>query len=398
MRVSSASKKAASPAATKARPPGAQGGAGGGAAATGRPTQRRGSNARTGRAGDARSTGSGTRNRRPPIPALVIGPVSPLARVAGVAGTLAAVLLLVTPAYPLVRTAGPLGGDVEPLGAAHNAWDFVVPLPAAVVLGCAGVLCVLRQLPRFGLAVLAASGAVGLGELVRTAFLAQTRQRLGLDLPLPEGQTRVFQYVAGPGLWLQLGSGALLVLAGMLAVLAWRRTEMEDDGSFDPLRPLFAGLSAVVAMLAMGGVVLAAADPVGDTGATLSVDQRLGLSQLGLQLASPDLPLSASSAAATALADRPALDQLGGLLVAVAAALSIVLAATLRPRLATVGMYAGLAALLASSAFGVFLLVIRSTALSVGAGAVLLALAAAGCALLALAAGRTTRRGSSGPG
>ena len=131
-------------------------------------------------------------------PALVVGAISPLARLAGVAAVLSAALLLLQPAFPLVRDGG------RGLGGSHNLWDFVVWLPAAALVAAAGVLCVLGRLPRLGLAALIAAGGYGLGQLVRTAALLDTGGHTSIDLPLPEGLVRSFRYTVGPGLVLQL--------------------------------------------------------------------------------------------------------------------------------------------------------------------------------------------------
>lgn len=341
---------------------------------------------------------SGKRNRRSPAPPLIVGQISRLTPAAGAVALLGALVMLIQPAFPLVRTVGPLAGTGAWVGGAVNGWDFVVVLPTVAVLAAAGLLCVRARLPRFGLAALIAAGVLGIGQLIRVLSLFQTSQRLGLDLPVPAGQVRVFSYTAGPGLWLRLVGWLLLVGAGCLAVLAYRRTDMDDDGSFDRLRPVFGGLSLVVALLAVGGIVLAAADPTGGAPAlALTVSQRLELDQVGLSLPSPDLPLSTNSAAAMSLVDRPGLDQLGGVLLAVAVAVTVVLASTLRPRLATVGMYLGVAGVLGSAALGSLLLIIRSTALAVGAGAALLAVAALAVVGLALAGWRMTRQPAAGP-
>jgi iron complex transport system permease protein len=338
---------------------------------------------------------AGERRRYPPAAPQIVGPVSPLTRTVGVLALLAALALLVQPAFPLGRVVGPAGNRAltagTPVGGAHNLWDVVVALPAVAMLGVAGAMLVRVRLPRLGLATVIAAGALAVGQTLRVLSLLRSGERLGLDLPVPEGQVRVFQYSPGPGLWLWLAGYLLLVAAGVLAVLAYRGTDMDDDGSFDPLRPLFGGLSLVAALLVLGGIVLAAADPTGgDPGVSLTVPQRLELDRVGLTLPAPDLPLSASSAAAMTLVDRPALDLAGGLLLALAAAVAVVLASTLHPRLAAVGMYLGLAGLLGSAALSSWLLILRSTVLSVGAGAILLASAALMVAGLALAGWRTT--------
>ena len=109
----------------------------------------------------------------------------------------------------------------------------------------------------------------------------------------------------------------MLVAAALLATVAWPRTIMEDTGDLDPRRPRLAAWGLAVGVLT--ALVLGMA------------------------------PYSSSIAAgAPTLPERHGLDLLGAAVVALGAAVWAVVAATLRPRLAVVGAYAGLAATLLS--------------------------------------------------
>jgi len=297
--------------------------------------------------------GAPTRTRpAAPSPTLVVGTIPPLTRVAGAGGLAAALLLLIQPAFPLVREGG------RGLGGAHNLWDFAVLLPAVLLLGAAGVLCLLGRLPRLGLAALIAAGGYGLGQLFRTAALLDTGGRSSLDLPLPEGQVRAFRYTPGPGLVLQVAALAVLAAVLVLALLSWRRTVMDDDGSFDPLRPTFAGMGFAGGLVGFAAVAFPPASP------------RPG----SLTVAMPSL------------FERSGLDLLGGWLLIGAVVVVAVGAATVRPRLAVTGMFAGLAAMFGTAALGDLLLVVRSTPLDLDTGAVFQVAAAVVFATLAAAA------------
>ena len=109
----------------------------------------------------------------------------------------------------------------------------------------------------------------------------------------------------------------MLVAAALLAAVAWPRTIMEDTGDLDPRRPRLAAWGLAVGVLT--ALVLGMA------------------------------PYSSSiGSGAPTLPERHGLDLLGGAVVALGAAVWAVVAATLRPRLAVVGAYAGLAAALLS--------------------------------------------------
>jgi hypothetical protein len=287
-----------------------------------------------------------------PGPGLVVGTVPPLARIAGGVAVVAALLLLAAPAFPLA-TAG--GTD---LGGPGNAWAFVPALPLVVTVAAAGVLAARARLPRLGLAVLFPVGTIAAGLLLQYAALLRTGSHSTLDLPLGIGTSA--RYEVGPGLVAHVVGYALLVVAALLAAAAWPRTIMEDGGDLDPRRPRLAAWGLAVGVLT--ALVLGMA------------------------------PYSSSIApGAPTLPERHGLDLLGAGVLALGAAAWAVLAATLRPRLAVVGAYAGLAATLLTIGLANALLVIRSDALGSSAGGVGILLAALAAAVLALVTARVGR-------
>ena len=261
----------------------------------------------------------------------MIGPVPVLARVAGGVALVAAVLRLVAPAFPLARSGG------RDLGGAGTLFDAVPPLPLAAAAAAAGLLCLRGRLPRLGLAVLLSAGTLAAGLLLRTLALLDTGTRSTVDLPLGIGTSA--RYEVGTGLVLLALAYGLLVAAAVLAAAAWSRTVMEDSGELDPRRPRLAAWGLAVGVLT--ALVLGMA-PYSSSAV----------------LAPPTVP------------ERAGLDLLAGLVLALGAAAWAVLAATLRPRLAVVGAYAGLAAVLLTEGLGILLLVARSPALDPSAGGV----------------------------
>jgi iron complex transport system permease protein len=288
-------------------------------------------------AGPQVSAAPGGGKRPPSGPTLVIGTIPVLTRVAGGVGLLAALLLLLRPAFPLVDTAG------GALGGAHNLWDFLVVLPLVLAVGWAGVLCLLGRLPRFGLAILIAAGGYGLGAAIRVLPLFGTRTHSTLDLSIPEAAVSNVRYTVAGGLVLTVVAGLLLAVAAALALRAWRRTIMEDNGLFDPLRPWFAGFG----MWTSVGAILAVIYPVADPLSAHSVGMPVG-----------------------GILDRSGLDRLGILVQLVAFVAVAVGASVARPRLATVGMLLGLTAVSLTIWLTDTLLVVRSTELANGFGTI----------------------------
>ncbi len=288
----------------------------------------------------------------PPGPGLVVGTVPALARVAGAVALVAAVLLLVAPAFPLARSGG------ADLGGPGNAFAFLPPLPLAGTVAAAGVLAVRARLPRLGLAVLFPAGTVAAGLLLQTASLLRTGSHGTIDLPLGIGTSA--RYEVGPGLVLSAVGYGVLVAAALLAAAGWPRTVMEDTGDLDPRRPRLAAWGLAVGVLT--ALVLGMA------------------------------PYSSSIApGAPTLPERHGLDLLGAAVVTLGAAAWAVLAATLRPRLAVVGAYAGLAATLLTIGLAIWLLVARSPAIGTSAGGVGVLLAALAVAVLGLVTARIGR-------
>jgi iron complex transport system permease protein len=309
----------------------------------------------SGKAGAAGKPAAGTAGRPvppPPGPGLVVGSVPALARIAGAVAVLAAVLLMIAPAFPLARA-----GGVD-LGGPGNVWAFVPPLPLAAAVAAGGVLALRGRLPRLGLAVLFPAGTVAAGLLLQDAALLRTGSHGTTDLPLGIGTSA--RYEVGPGLVTAVLAYGVLVAAALLATVAWPRTIMEDTGDLDPRRPRLAAWGLAVGVLT--ALVLGMA------------------------------PYSSSiGSGAPTVPERHGLDLLGAAVVALGAAVWAVIAATLRPRLAVVGAYAGLAATLLSIGLSIALLVARSPALGTSAGGVGVLLAALAAAVLGLVTARIGR-------
>jgi hypothetical protein len=251
----------------------------------------------------------------PPGDGLVVGPVPVLARAAGVllvlAGLGGAAALL--PTYLVV-------GDRElPLAGGPGAVAVaLLPVLAHVLVG--GVL-VAGRVPKFGLAYAALGGTLATGSLLIEVYRGQaSTARPGIELLAGE-LVLTGSVEAGPGWGLAVGSLALLVLAGVLALAAWGRTVMDDRGALDPVRPALAGAAVLLGVL----TVLALSLPPADVPDDLVTDPLTGLVTV--------VPREGPQA----LLERPGLALLGGLLLAGALLLASVVAPSLRPRLAAVG-------------------------------------------------------------
>jgi iron complex transport system permease protein len=303
----------------------------------------KGGTASAARAGGKQAT-AGKPVQAPPGPGLVVGPVPVLARVAGGTASAGAVLLLAAQAFPQARSGG------RDLGGAGNLLGFLPPLPLVAVAAAAAALLLRGSLPRLGLAALLSAGTLAAGPCLRTLALLDSGARATVDLPL--GIATSARYQVAAGLVLLAVAYGLLVLAAVLAAVAWPRTVMEDDGEFDARRPRIAAWGLIVGGLA--AIVLGMAPYA-----------------------------SATALAPPAVPERSGLDLLGGLVLALGALTWAVVAATLRPRLAVAGAYAGVAAVLLAEGLATALLVARSPALEPTAGGVGTLLA--GLAVLALA-------------
>ena len=269
------------------------------------------------------------RTGRPPVRArtstVVVGMVPPLARVAGGLGLAGALVRLVVPAFALAEAGG------RQWAAGANLADWAVLLPLTVGAAAAGLLCLLGRLPRLGLAALMAIGTVQGGVLLHALYLHDGSQRSTVDLPV--GSATSLHYQPRAGLTLLIVAAALLVAAAVAAVAGWPQTIMEDDGSLDPRRPRLAAYGLIVgvfAVLALGMAPYASVPP---------------------------------GNAPSSLPERAGLDLFAGLVTVLGVAVWAVLAAALRPRLAAVGVYLGLVAVLATEWLSTALLVARSPAL-----------------------------------
>ncbi|HEX6755627.1 MAG TPA: hypothetical protein VF109_06745 [Mycobacteriales bacterium] len=307
--------------------------------------------------GSARKGGAGKGRPVPPPPGpgLVVGQVPLLARAAGGLGLAGAVLLLAAAFPPLAYAGG------ARLGGFRNVWDLVPALPVLLVVGAAGLLVARGRLPRLGMAVLLSGGTLAAGELLRALALLDTRGRSTVDLPL--GIATSARYEAGAGLVLLVLAYGLLTVAAVAAGVAWSTTVMEDDGTCDRARPNVATWGLIVGCL--------------------------GALAFGMAPYSSTIGLDPGT-----VPERTGLDLLGGLVLTLGTAVWAVVAATLRPRLAVAGAYAGLAAVLGSDVLATLLLVVRSPGLRVSAGTVgeLLAVLAFTALALAVAPVRGTFR------
>lgn len=246
---------------------------------------------------------------------VVVGAVPAPARVAGIllvlAGLCAAAALV--PTYLVV-------GDRQLSLAGGPAAVLVALLPVAAHLAVGAGLTAGR-VPKFGLAYAALGGALATGSVLIEIYrgLAST-SRPGIEVLAGE-VVLTSSVESGAGWVLSVLSLALLVLAGAVAGAAWGRTVMDDRGLLDPARPVLAGASVLLGVLAVLALSLPAADVPDD----LVTDPLTGLVTV--------VPREGPQA----LLERPGLALLGGLLLAGAVLLASVVAPSLRPRLAAVG-------------------------------------------------------------
>jgi iron complex transport system permease protein len=281
----------------------------------------------------ARRTGAGSAPRAgapTPAPAdqVVVGPVPPLARAAGVLLTLAGLVGAVAlfPTYLVVggTAVGPVTGPVE----------AVVALLAPVAALAVGTGLLLGRVPRLGLAYAAVTGALAVGRLLIELYQGHGSTARPAVEVLAGERVVTSSVDIGAGWVLGVVALSLAVLAGAVAMAAWGRTVMDDGGTLDPLRPVLAGCAVVLGVAA----VLCLALPAADVPDRVVTDPATGLETV------------VSGEGAQALLERPGLALLGGLLLAAALLLSAVIAPSLRPRLGAVGGLLGVAVFLLSAA------------------------------------------------
>ena len=245
----------------------------------------------------------------------MVGTVPMTARGGGAALVLAALagLAALFPTYLVVG--GKQLALVTGFGGALVA--LLVPLANLVV----GLVLARGRVPKFGLAYAAVAGALAVGQLLIEIY----RGRSSTTRPAVEviaGQRVLTSGVGIRGGWvLEVAALVLVVVAGVLAIVAWGRTVMEDGGALDPLRSGLAGAAVLLGVV----TVLSLALPPVDVPDRLVTDPSTGLVTV------------VTSEGPQALLERPGLALLGGLLLAGAILLCSVVAPSLRPRLAAVG-------------------------------------------------------------
>src|SRR3954469_24593649 len=266
----------------------------------------------------ARAGAPATASRKVTAPAgdgLVVGTVPTIARVSGALLVLAALVGLAAlfPTYLVV------GGKTLSLVTGFGGALVALLVPAAHL--AVGIGLARGRMPKFGLAYAAVAGALAVGQLLIEIY----RGSSSTTRPAVEviaGERVLTSSVGIRGGWvLEVAALALVVAAGVLAIIAWGRTVMEDGGALDPLRSGLAG-SAVLLGVA---TVLSLALPAIDVPDRLVTDPSTGLEAV------------VTSEGPQALLERPGLALLGGLLLAGAILLCSVVAPSLRPRLAAVG-------------------------------------------------------------
>jgi iron complex transport system permease protein len=310
-------------------------------------------------AGSARRTGAPE-----PVDQLVVGPVPLLARVVGVLLALAGLVAGIA-AFPTYLVVG--GTAVSPVAGPVDALVALVAPAAAVAVG-AGLL--LGRVPRLGLAYAAVTGALAVGRLLIELY----EGRGSTTRPAVEvlaGERVVTSSVdIGTGWVLGVVALSLAVLAGVLAMVAWGRTVMDDGGTLDPLRPALAGCAVVLGVAA----ALCLALPAADVPDQVVTDPTTGLETV------------VAGEGAQPLLERPGLALLGGLLLAVALLLSAVTAPSLRPRLGAVGGLLGVTVFLLAAALTGWRDAVRGPDVDwtlAGVGLLVLGLAAAALTVLA---------------
>jgi len=278
----------------------------------------------------ARRGGSPPQATPAPAPAdlLVVGPVPVLARVAGLLLVLAGLVGAVAP-FPTYLVVG--GTSVGPVTGPVDALVALAGPITAVVVG-AGLL--LGRVPRLGLAYAAVTGALAVGPLLIELYQGHG-STVRPAVEVLAGERVITSSVRiGAGWVLDVVALSLAILAGVVALVAWGRTVMEDGGSLDPLRPALAGAAVVLGVFA----VLCLALPAADVPDRVVTDPTTGLETV------------VTEEGPQALLERPGLALLGGLLLAGALLLCAVIAPSLRPRLGAVGGLLGVTVFLLAAA------------------------------------------------
>ena len=295
---------------------------------------------------------------------LVVGPVPTPARIAGVLLVLAGLVGAVA-VFPTYRVIGDTA--VDPVTGPVDALVALVG-PAVTVGVGAGLL--LGRVPRLGLAYAAVTGALAVGRLLIELYQGHG-STVRPAVEVLAGERVITSSVdVGPGWVIGVIGLCLAVLAGVVALVAWGRTVMEDGGALDPLRPALAGAAVVLGVFA----VLCLALPAADVPDRVVTDPATGLQTV------------VTEEGPQALLERPGLALLGGLLLAGALLLCAVITPSLRPRLAAVGGLLAVTVFLLATALSGLRDALHSPDLDwtvTGAGLLVLAVAEAGLTVLA---------------
>jgi iron complex transport system permease protein len=282
----------------------------GGTRATARPSTRRGA---AGRGADIAVPGDGLVVGAVPVSARVAGALLVLAGVAGAAGLL--------PTYLIV-------GGAE-LTQASGVGSVLVGLLVPLAHIAVGVVLLCGAVPKFGLAYAGVAAALTLGLLLIELYRgSSSTSRPGIEV-LAGSRVVTSGVEIGAGWVLTVVALGLTVLAGILAVVAWGRTVMEDGGALDPVRSGLAGAAVLLGVTTVLSLTLPAADVPDEIVTDPVTGMQTVVTQEGPQ----------------ALLERPGLALMGGLLLAGAVVLCSVIAPSLRPRLAAVGGLLALAVL-----------------------------------------------------
>ena len=246
---------------------------------------------------------------------LVVGPVPPLARVAGALLVLAALVTVaaIFPTYLVV--AG------QALSITGGSAGVLVALLVPVAHLAVGASLVRGAVPKFGLAYAGTAGALALGQLLIEIYRGRSSTARSAVEVLGGERVLTVSVEVGVGWILGVVALCLTVLAGGCAAAAWGRTVMDDDGPLDSIRSGLAGAAVLLGV----ATVLCLALPAADVPDQLVTDPVTGL-QTVVTREGPQ-----------ALLERPGMALLGGLLLAGAVVLCSVVAPSLRPRLAAVG-------------------------------------------------------------
>src|SRR4051812_14372320 len=339
------------------------------------PGSRAGTARRTGGARGGMDAGAGSRSSadtEAPVDRAIVGAVPLVAPAAGALLVLAGLAGAVAPFMTYLVVGGRSIAVAAGVGSALVA--LLVPLAHVLV----GVVLTRGLVPKLGLAYAAVCGALAVGGLLIELYRGSASTARPAMEVLAGRQVLTSTVDVRSGWVLGVAALVLTVLAGIVALLAWGRTVMEDGGSLDPVRSSLAGAAVLLGV----GTVLCLALPAADLPDKVVTDPSTGMQTVVAQ------------EGPQALLERPGMALLGGLLLAGAVVLCSVVAPSLRPRLATVGGLLGIAVTVLAAALNGLRDALGPSDLEwtvPGAGLLLAGLGYAALTLVAWRARRTVR-------